>query len=781
MGFFFNALLEFKSGRAVEGMADASKGFHDLKGNIEEASKAMAGIGHGAKSMAYLAAPMAAGLGYSVKAAADLEHAMSQVQAILLLNKNEMGELTNQAKALGATTVFSAVEAAQGQYILAQAGFSMKEVVAALPGVLDAASASGVGLGVATDVVASQLRSFSMEADQAQRVADVLALTTKRTNTNFVDLAVGLKYAAPFAKTAGKSFEETAYTLGVLANAGIKGSIAGTAVRNIWTQLPKANAKALALFGGRAGFNSAIYEMRDGFEQLRPTEVIMANIAKAVMKAKHPLDAVRNAAILLGVRGQAGLASFQAQLLRTTTVTTKNVDAIRAGIVKYGSDVKVNVGDQLSMLEALRFELAGAAGTAKKMADIKLDNLTKGFLKFQHGVAAVAIEVGELALQPLTNSFHDLTDLLSIVAGGFMQVKQGAALTNEQMLMFKKNKFMDLLPGATEFARGFVEGFNELKTVGERVFNSLFKKLTGFFGGSKLTAERVGKLSAQILLLGAVAVPILGGIAISLLLMSGILSGVASAVGLVGAMISGVTMAMTGLTMVAGLLGITVGATFGLAAFAIIAAMACLWIYRDEIADWSIECLAIVMSGFTDPLTEVLSNLFVHVLKGWAATFRTFHPGAMILNWLTDGGQNVPGASRSANKSSPGAVGTSSDWLQYFGGETSRPPEMNSSRNDSAGISAQISQESVKGTQVSRPPSAGAVADAIRKNVGGSSGGVAAGAVELLGELTAKISGQDLNILLTKAKISQTERSGRMLDPKQRQSLIQDGEASGSR
>lgn len=175
----------------------------------------------------------------AVKLGMDFEAQMSRVQAIAGATGQELEELKNVALKLGAETAFSASEVAVAMENLASAGFEINEIIAALPGNLDLAASSGADLATATDIAASILRGFQLEAKEAGRVADVLAEAANRTNAGIYDMGEAMKYVAPVAQAMGISMEETAAAIGILANAGIKGSQAGTTLRGALTRLTK--------------------------------------------------------------------------------------------------------------------------------------------------------------------------------------------------------------------------------------------------------------------------------------------------------------------------------------------------------------------------------------------------------------------------------------------------------------------------------------------------------------------------------------------------------------
>lgn len=175
----------------------------------------------------------------AIKTGSEFEAQMSRVQAISGATGEDFEKLREQAIQLGADTSFSASSAAEGMENLAAAGFEVNEITDAMPGLLNLAAASGEDLAVSSDIAASAIRGFGLEAKDVAHVADVLAENANKTNSGVADTGEAMKYVAPLARAAGIRFEETAAAIGVMANAGIKGSQAGTTLRGAISRLSK--------------------------------------------------------------------------------------------------------------------------------------------------------------------------------------------------------------------------------------------------------------------------------------------------------------------------------------------------------------------------------------------------------------------------------------------------------------------------------------------------------------------------------------------------------------
>lgn len=175
----------------------------------------------------------------AIKVGSDFESQMSRVKAISGATGEEFEQLKAQAMQLGADTSFSASQAAEGMENLAAAGFTTSKIMNAMPGLLNLAAASGEDLASSSDIAASTLRGFGLAASDAAHVADVLAANANRTNSSVADTGEAMKYIAPLARAAGLSLEETAAAIGIMANAGVNGSQAGTSLRGALSRLSK--------------------------------------------------------------------------------------------------------------------------------------------------------------------------------------------------------------------------------------------------------------------------------------------------------------------------------------------------------------------------------------------------------------------------------------------------------------------------------------------------------------------------------------------------------------
>lgn len=233
----------------------------------------------------------------------EFDAAMSKVQALTRLDgaSEEMAALREQARQLGASTQFTAGQAADAQGFLAMAGFKAESIQAAMPGMLDLAKAGDSGLAETADIASNILTGFNLQASETGRLGDVLVGTFTRSNTNLQMLGETMKYAAPVAASVGQDIETVAAMAGKLGDAGIQGSMGGTALRAILNRLsapPKAAADALNTLG-----ISAV----DAQGNLRDMPTVLQEIYE---KTKNMGDADR-AGLLKGIAGEEAVAGLQ--------------------------------------------------------------------------------------------------------------------------------------------------------------------------------------------------------------------------------------------------------------------------------------------------------------------------------------------------------------------------------------------------------------------------------------------------------------------------------------
>ena len=313
-----------------------------------------------------------AGIGAaSVKTAADFESSMSNVQALSGATGSELEQLSNLAKEMGANTQFSASEAADALGYMALAGWDTQQSMNALPGVLNLAAASGMGLAEASDLVTDYLSAFGEEADQAGRMADVLSYAQANSNTTTAGLGEAFKNCAANANAFGLDIEQTTALIGKLSDQGLKGSEAGTALSAV--------------------FRDITQKMKDGNITIGKTKIAVQDANGNYRSMTDILRDVENAT--------DGMGDAQKNAALMSTFTSDSLKALNI-LLQTGS----------GNIEDFEKELRNSSGTAEEMANIMNDNLNGQITALKSALEGAAIAIGE-ALLPM------IKGLVSVLQG----------------------------------------------------------------------------------------------------------------------------------------------------------------------------------------------------------------------------------------------------------------------------------------------------------------------------------------------------------------------------
>lgn len=271
---------------------------------LESVGSKMAGVGKTLTTT--VTAPIVAVGTAAVKTAADFDEQMSKVGAISGTTGKDMDALRAKAREMGAKTKFSATEAGQGFEYMAMAGWKTGDMLDGIEGIMNLAAASGEDLGTTSDIVTDALTAFGLSAKDSGHFADILASASSNANTNVGMMGETFKYAAPIAGALGYSAEDTALAIGLMANAGIKGSQAGTSLRSIMTNLTgeiKLSGKALGdvtiqttnADGSMRSFSDIIGDCRQAFANMTESEKAAAAETLVGKNAMSGFLAIMNA------------------------------------------------------------------------------------------------------------------------------------------------------------------------------------------------------------------------------------------------------------------------------------------------------------------------------------------------------------------------------------------------------------------------------------------------------------------------------------------------------
>ncbi|GAA0857708.1 hypothetical protein GCM10008916_12510 [Clostridium nitritogenes] len=366
----------------------------------------------------------------------EFESKMSRVKAISGATGEEFKKLEEQALQLGQATAFSASECAEGMENLASAGFSTNEIMDAMPGLLDLAASSGEDLATSSDIAASTLRGFGIEASKTSHVADILAKNAAATNAAVGDTGEAMKYIAPNARAAGLGLEEVTAAIGELANAGIKGSQAGTTLRSALVRLAKPSDPAATAME-RIGFTAF-----DSSGKMKSLATIMGELNE---KTKNLTDEQKQNTIatIFGTEALSGMTVLMQggkQGLDELTSEFKNCDGAANEMARTMQDnTKASIEQAFGALETAGIKALKAAAPAIKevaedvgvLAD-KFSNLSPETQEFIVKAGMVAIAIGPVtsAIGRTVSGVGSLIKVGGKLASGLGLITKGAEVAS---------------------------------------------------------------------------------------------------------------------------------------------------------------------------------------------------------------------------------------------------------------------------------------------------------------------------------------------------------------
>lgn len=381
------------AGGVADGSKKAGTSLADVAKNSNSAGGALGKVASSAKLAAVQLVAVAAaamGIGQITKTLAGFEQSMASVAAITRASASEMDAMRKVAKQLGAETEFSASQAADGFKYLGLAGWSAEQSIAAIPGVVDLATAASLGLADAANITSNIMSAYSIGAERATDVTDILAGVSSRANTDVAQLGDAMKYVGPVAASLGISVGDTAAALGVLADASIQGGMGGTALRTVISSLIKPTGdaeKALKAMGlSLSDVNPATNDLSD----------IVGKLAEKSLSAEQ-------AVTIFGIQGASAISALVAQSPK---------------------------------LAALTEETGNMADEAKRMADVMRDNLQGDLLGFGSALEGVVIAMGEAGLtkalrlvtQAATAFLRKITEIIVFMGDNLPAVGTALAL-----------------------------------------------------------------------------------------------------------------------------------------------------------------------------------------------------------------------------------------------------------------------------------------------------------------------------------------------------------------
>ena len=344
-----------------------------------------------------------AGLGTAaVKTAADFDSAMSKVAAVSGATGADFDALRDKAREMGSKTKFSASEAAEAMNYMAMAGWKTEDMLEGIEGVMNLAAASGEDLATTSDIVTDALTAFGLSASDSGHFADILAAASSNANTNVSMMGETFKYCAPIAGALGFSAEDTAEAIGLMANAGIKGSQAGTALRTIMNNL----SGDVKICGSSIGEVTVATTNADG--SMRDLSDILADCRTAFAGLTES-EKAQAAESLVGKNAMSGFLALmnagEGDIDKLSSAIA-NCDGTAAGMAETMQD---NLAGQLQILKSQLEELAisfgdllmpairSIVGWIQKFVDW-LNSMDEGTRKVIVTVALVAAAIGPVLI-----------------------------------------------------------------------------------------------------------------------------------------------------------------------------------------------------------------------------------------------------------------------------------------------------------------------------------------------------------------------------------------------
>lgn len=395
--------------------------------------------GVGEKLMPVTAGVVALGTA-AVKTASDFDSAMSQVAAVSGATGDELEALRDKAREMGSKTKFSASEAAEAMNYMAMAGWKTSDMLSGIEGIMNLAAASGENLATTSDIVTDALTAFGLTASDSAHFADVLAAASSNANTNVSMMGETFKYAAPIAGSLGFSVEDTAEAIGLMANAGIKSTQAGTSLRTIMTNL----TGEVKICGASIGEVTIATTNADG--SMRDLSDILADCRTAF----GGLSESEKAAAAETLVGKNAMSGFLALM----NAAPADIDKLSSAIAKcdgtsqsMANTMQDNLAGQLTILKSQLEELAISFGellvpiirsvvSAIQGFVDKLNSMDEGTRKFILTIAAVVAALGPvlIVVGKVISAVGTIMTVVPKIAGVINTVKTAFAALNAVML-----------------------------------------------------------------------------------------------------------------------------------------------------------------------------------------------------------------------------------------------------------------------------------------------------------------------------------------------------------
>lgn len=360
----------------------------------------------------------------AVKTAADFDSAMSQVAAVSGATGKDFDTLRNKAREMGAKTKFSATEAAEAMNYMAMAGWKTEDMLDGIEGVMNLAAASGEDLATTSDIVTDALTAFGLSAKDSGHFADILAAASSNANTNVSMMGETFKYCAPIASALGFSAEDTAEAIGLMANAGIKSSQAGTALRTIMNNL----AGDVKISGKAIGDVTIATTNADG--SMRDLSDILADCRSAFGNLTES-EKAQAAESLVGKNAMSGFLALMNAGQGDIDKLSSAIDNCDGSAEKMAMTMQDNLAGQLTILKSQLQELAISFGDILMPAIRSIVSNLQGFVDKLNGMdegtkrTIVTIALLVASIGPLLVIIGTAISKIGVAMQGFVKLANG--------------------------------------------------------------------------------------------------------------------------------------------------------------------------------------------------------------------------------------------------------------------------------------------------------------------------------------------------------------------
>lgn len=445
---------------------------------------------------------------YAVKVGSDFEAGMSKVEAISGASGAELEALTEKAEEMGAKTKFSATESAEAMQYMAMAGWKASDMIDGIDGIMNLAAADGLDLATTSDIVTDALTAFGLKASDSAHFADVLAKASSSANTNVSMLGESFKYVAPIAGTLGYSAEDTAVALGLMANAGIKGSQAGTSLRTALTNMASPTKDMVGVM------NSLGIEIENANGSMKPLGDLMDDLREKFRitteeerNQNYAMAEQRLVAEGLGAQLE-GLTEEQKRLQIAYYEGIGAVESLSYEELK--SQANARLGIELTKERALTEEEYYQLATS--MGKEALDGMTQAMQ-----AEAAATLFGKEAMSGMLNIINASDEDYQNLTASIYDCKNAAADMADTMQQNLQGQLTIMKAAAEGFGIALYEGLQEPLTDLVKMGAECISELTEAFktGGTDGLIEAGGKILSDIITGASQQLPSLVDLAVS--------------------------------------------------------------------------------------------------------------------------------------------------------------------------------------------------------------------------------------------------------------------------